>query len=106
MSIEALIKDFQEVAYHPNQQLANFKAAGKKVIGVLPYYAPEELVFAAGMVESNRMRLLGNGERIRPEGHIVVRVYEGGSEFQIFVLNDRNTEYDVIYKTDRITSNR
>ena len=50
MSMEALIKEFQEVAYHPNQQLANFKAAGKKVIGVLPYYAPEELVFAAGMV--------------------------------------------------------
>ena len=50
MSIEALIKDFQEVAYHPNQQLTNFKAAGKKVIGVLPYYAPEELVYAAGMV--------------------------------------------------------
>ena len=66
----------------------------------------EKMVFAAGMVESNRMRLLGNGERIRPEGHIVVRVYEGGSEFQIFVLNDRNTEYDVIYKTERIISNK
>jgi len=33
-------------------------------------------------------------------------VYEGGSEFQIFVLNDRNTEYDVIYKTERIISNK
>ena len=50
MSIEVLMKEFQEVACHPNQQLANFKAQGKKVIGVLPYYAPEELVYAAGMV--------------------------------------------------------
>ena len=58
------------------------------------------------MVESNRMRLLENGEMIKPEGHIVVRVYEGGSEFQIFVLNDRNTDYDVIYKTDKIISNK
>ena len=66
----------------------------------------EKMVFAAGMVESNRMRLLENGEKIKPEGHIVVRVYEGGSEFQIFVLNDRNTEYDVIYKTERIISNK
>ena len=50
MSIEALMKEFQEVAYNPNKQLENFKAQGKKVVGVLPYYAPEELVYAAGMV--------------------------------------------------------
>ena len=64
----------------------------------------EKMVFAAGMVESNRMRLLENGEMIKPEGHIVVRVYEGGSEFQIFVLNDRSTDYEVIHKTDKYTS--
>lgn len=50
MSIEAMIKEFQDIAYSPNAQLAKFKAEGKKVIGVLPYYAPEELVYAAGMV--------------------------------------------------------
>lgn len=50
MSIEAMMKEFQAIAYNPNKQLADFKAAGKKVIGVLPYYAPEELVYAAGMV--------------------------------------------------------
>ena len=50
MSIEVLLKEFQEVAYNPKKQLAAFKAEGKKVIGVLPYYAPEELVYAAGMV--------------------------------------------------------
>ena len=50
MSIEAMMKEFQDIAYSPNAQLAKFKAEGKKVIGVLPYYAPEELVYAAGMV--------------------------------------------------------
>ena len=50
MSIETMMKEFQAVAYNPNKQLADFKAQGKKVIGVLPYYAPEELVYAAGMV--------------------------------------------------------
>ena len=50
MSIELMMKEFQNIAYNPNKQLADFKAQGKKVIGVLPYYAPEELVYAAGMV--------------------------------------------------------
>ena len=50
MSIELMMKEFQDIAYNPNKQLADFKAQGKKVIGVLPYYAPEELVYAAGMV--------------------------------------------------------
>lgn len=50
MSIESLLNEFKTVAENPAKQLADFKAAGKKVIGVLPYYAPEELVYAAGMV--------------------------------------------------------
>ena len=50
MSIEAIIREFTEIAASPAKQLDNFKAEGKKVIGVLPYYAPEELVYAAGMV--------------------------------------------------------
>ena len=48
MSIEARIQEFADI--HPAQQLKKFKAEGKKVVGVLPYYAPEELVYAAGMV--------------------------------------------------------
>lgn len=50
MSIEAIIREFTEIAATPAKQLDKFKAEGKKVIGVLPYYAPEELVYAAGMV--------------------------------------------------------
>lgn len=50
MSVESMVKEFQAVAASPKKQLEQYKAAGKKVIGVLPYYAPEELVYAAGMV--------------------------------------------------------
>ena len=50
MSIESIISEFAGIAASPAKQLANYKAEGKKVIGVLPYYAPEELVYAAGMV--------------------------------------------------------
>ena len=50
MSIEAYIKDFSQIAENPKRQLMNYKAEGKKAIGILPYYVPEELVYAAGMV--------------------------------------------------------
>ena len=50
MSIELLLNEFKEVSEHPLRQLTAYKNAGKKCIGVLPYYAPEELVHAAGMV--------------------------------------------------------
>ena len=48
MSIEARIQEF--AAINPAEQLKKFKAQGKKVVGFLPYYAPDELVYAAGMV--------------------------------------------------------
>ena len=50
MSIELLLNEFSEIAASPAKQLNSYKQAGKKVIGVLPYFAPEELVYAAGMV--------------------------------------------------------
>lgn len=50
MSIELLLNEFTEIAATPGKQLDSFKQAGKKIIGVLPYFAPEELVYAAGMV--------------------------------------------------------
>ena len=41
---------FAEVAQNPGKALDAHIAAGKRVIGVGPYYAPEELVHAAGAV--------------------------------------------------------
>ena len=50
MSIETLIQEFSQIAANPKAQLAKYKSQGKKCIGVMPYYAPEELVYAAGMM--------------------------------------------------------
>ena len=50
MSIEGIVKEFAAVAESPKEQLKKYKAEGKKCIGVMPYYAPEELVAAAGMM--------------------------------------------------------
>lgn len=36
----------------------------------------------------------------KPWGHIVVRVYEGGEYYQIFVLDAESEDYPVIYKSD------
>lgn len=67
-------------------------------------YDGERMVFAAGLVGSNRARLGEDGEKIKPDGHVVIRVYPGGDKFQVFVLNDRTSDFEVIYKTDIINS--
>lgn len=63
----------------------------------------EKYVFSAGLVESNKYRLGDNGKKIKA-GHIMIRVYEGGDRYQIFVLNDRDEYYEIIDKTDVIKS--
>lgn len=61
-------------------------------------------VFAAGMVGSNRERLASDGSLVLPDGHVVVRVHEGGDRFQVFVLDDRSLDYKVIYRTPMLKS--
>ena len=48
--IAKLLESFESVANNPQAQLQEHLAAGKRVIGVGPYYAPEELVYAAGAI--------------------------------------------------------
>jgi bcr-type benzoyl-CoA reductase subunit C len=48
--IKTPLEKFQKRAVSPKEQLDAFVASGKKVIGCFPYYVPEELVHAAGMV--------------------------------------------------------
>ncbi len=50
MSTEVLLNEFKEYSEHPYRVLTQYKKEGKKVIGALPYFAPVELVVAAGMV--------------------------------------------------------
>lgn len=49
-TITEILDEFADIAEHPAVQLDAHRAAGKQVIGVGPYYAPEELVYAAGAI--------------------------------------------------------
>lgn len=48
--IDELLSQFSEIAASPRKQLDKYLAQGKKAIGCFPYYVPEEIVYAAGMV--------------------------------------------------------
>jgi len=48
--IESMLKTFEDAARNPHEQLSKHLESGKRVIGVGPYYAPEEFVIAAGAV--------------------------------------------------------
>ena len=48
--IQELLNQFEAVATSPGAQLERYHSQGKKVIGCFPYYAPEELVYAAGLI--------------------------------------------------------
>jgi bcr-type benzoyl-CoA reductase subunit C len=49
-TINELLSQFDAIASNPKAQLEKYLAGGKKAIGCFPYYVPEELVRAAGMV--------------------------------------------------------
>ena len=38
--------------------------------------------------------------KFKPWGHIVVRVYEGGEKYQVFVLDADKLDYPIIYKSE------
>ena len=112
-SVDVALADHHGYADSMNENL--LKALNTKVI-VLPIWdlyhphpkamtrivkqgVPE--IFPAGITEQrrNEMNEKGLGANIRKDGHIVVRVYKGGKKYQIFVLNDRSLDYEVIYKS-------
>lgn len=48
--INEILEELDHISQNPKEQLDKFIEEGKKVIGVFPYYVPEELVVACGMV--------------------------------------------------------
>jgi bcr-type benzoyl-CoA reductase subunit C len=48
--IDEQLAGFKKIAYNPKAQLEAYTSGGKKAIGCFPYYVPEEIVHAAGMV--------------------------------------------------------
>lgn len=62
-------------------------------------YPGERMIFATGRLADNDNNLGDYADDIPTTGHIVVRVYEGGREYQIFVLSDMTTAYQIVSKT-------
>lgn len=48
--IKGLLDEFSKIASEPNTRMKDYISDGKKVIGCLPVYCPEEIVYAADMV--------------------------------------------------------
>ncbi len=48
--IKELLEKLKHIAENPREQLDNYLAQGKKAVGVWPYYAPEEIIYAGGLV--------------------------------------------------------
>ncbi len=48
--IEKLLGRFAEICESPKTQLRQALEQGKRVVGVMPYFCPEELIYAAGML--------------------------------------------------------
>ena len=48
--IETLLAPFRAVCASPRAQLDKALRAGRKAVGVLPYFCPEELIYASGML--------------------------------------------------------
>ena len=48
--LSEILSEFNQISANPKAQLAQYLKQGKKAIGCMPYFCPEELVHAAGMV--------------------------------------------------------
>ena len=49
-SLPELLSEFENISATPKTQMNSYLNQGKKVIGCMPYFCPEELVHASGMV--------------------------------------------------------
>lgn len=50
MSVQELLSKFHDVAAHPRKQMDAYIAEGRQVVLTVPYYAPEEIVHAMGLI--------------------------------------------------------
>ena len=48
--LEEKLAELENIARNPKAQFNRFLEDGRKVVGCMPYFCPEELVYAAGMV--------------------------------------------------------
>ena len=63
--IDALLTELSATAANPKAQLDAHIEAGKKVVGVGPYYIPEEIVYAAGAIPFGVWGRMGTASKAR-----------------------------------------
>ena len=58
-------------------------------------------IYCAGLLASTRatMEEAGFGKYFMKDGHVVIRVTDGGKKFQVFVLDDRSDDYGIVYSS-------
>ena len=49
-TLSEILSEFKQISENPKAQLTHYLSQGKKAVGCMPYFCPEELVHAAGMV--------------------------------------------------------
>ena len=49
-NLSEILSEFKDISSNPKKQFNTYLEQGKKVVGCMPYYCPEELVHAAGMI--------------------------------------------------------
>jgi hypothetical protein len=60
-------------------------------------YPDDRQIFTTGMFQGLRDNLGEAVNDIKPWGHVVIRAYEDGKQFQIFVLDAENEMFEVKY---------
>ena len=88
MHADVLLSTYPQVFVVPAWETGH---PGKEALSRMKIYGD---VFAAGPVTNESLK----------SGHVVVRVYEGGSTFQVFVLDDESTDYRIVYQSGVYTS--
>ncbi len=103
MSEEA-VKDLQATAWIIpawGESHASTTAVGNMLNTSL--YTGDRHIFAAGLTDASRTNLGADADKIKV-GHIVIRVYEGGSQWQVFVLDQTSTDYHILSLTEVLDS--
>ena len=110
--MDVAVADHHGFSDSMNKNLLDAMKPQSVIIPVWDYYHPQPAtmkrittdpfrqVYAVGMAPDNRERLAEYGRIIKPEGHSVVRIYKGGKKYQIFVLNDKSLDYEIIYQSE------
>ena len=68
------------------------------------FHTADPMLYCTGLLESQKenFKELGYADKFTPAGHIVVRVGDNGKWFRIYVLDSKDENHPVIYKTKKI----